>query len=157
MTDIEHFLDFEIGMLTTVIVGSSQTYLYEGYMVTPRGHQNKYDLENGQVKKGQRKTFSLRCEGDLQSQVNLKEEGLELAKTYQTPADSWVTPKDTHDTSFLKEETDGINHINLKTNSKPNSEESALKALSLLQDQGQLAFSTNSEKNKKKNLHQNQK
>ena len=43
MTDLDHFLDFEIGMLTTVIVGSSQTYLYEGYMVTPRGHQNKYD------------------------------------------------------------------------------------------------------------------
>ena len=29
-------------MLTTVLVGSSQTFVYEGYMVTPRGYTNKY-------------------------------------------------------------------------------------------------------------------
>lgn len=42
LTDLDHFLEYEIGMLTTVIVGSSNTFLFEGYMVTPRGYTNKY-------------------------------------------------------------------------------------------------------------------
>lgn len=42
MTDLDHFLDFEIGMLTTVLVGSTNTFMFEGYMVTPRGYTNKY-------------------------------------------------------------------------------------------------------------------
>lgn len=101
ISDLDHFLEYEIGMLTTVIVGSSQTYLYEGYMVTPRGYVNKYDIEDGNVHIGQRKTFSLRCEGDLSD----KSESHLFAKTYTTPTDNWVTPKDIHDTSFLAEES----------------------------------------------------
>ena len=42
LSDLEHFLEYEIGMLTTVIVGSSNTFIFEGYMVTPRGYTNKY-------------------------------------------------------------------------------------------------------------------
>lgn len=42
LTDLDHFLDFEIGMLTTVLVGSTNTFVFEGYMVTPRGYTNKY-------------------------------------------------------------------------------------------------------------------
>jgi precorrin-3B C17-methyltransferase len=42
LTDLDHFLDYEIGMLTTVIVGSSQTFVFEGHMITPRGYTNKY-------------------------------------------------------------------------------------------------------------------
>jgi precorrin-3B C17-methyltransferase len=42
LTDLDHFLENEIGMLTTVIVGSSNTFTFEGYMVTPRGYTNKY-------------------------------------------------------------------------------------------------------------------
>lgn len=42
ITDLDHFLDYEIGMLTTVIVGSTNTFLFEGYVVTPRGYTNKY-------------------------------------------------------------------------------------------------------------------
>jgi precorrin-3B C17-methyltransferase len=42
LSDLDHFLEFEIGMLTTVLVGSSQTFLFEGYMITPRGYGNKY-------------------------------------------------------------------------------------------------------------------
>src|SRR5207245_9223350 len=38
LSDLDHFLDYEIGMLTTVLVGSSQTFVFEGYMVTPRGY-----------------------------------------------------------------------------------------------------------------------
>ena len=111
LSDLDNFLDYEIGMLTTVIVGSSQTYTYEGYMVTPRGHQNKYDIDTGGIKVGQRKTLSLRCEGDIKSKIESAEksseegEDLQLAKTYKTPASSWVTPKDIHDKSFLNKES----------------------------------------------------
>jgi precorrin-3B C17-methyltransferase len=42
LTDLDHLLEFEIGMLTTVLVGSSQTFVYQGYMITPRGYANKY-------------------------------------------------------------------------------------------------------------------
>lgn len=42
LTDLDHFLDYEIGMLTTVLVGSTNTFMFEGYMVTPRGYTNKY-------------------------------------------------------------------------------------------------------------------
>jgi precorrin-3B C17-methyltransferase len=58
VTDLEHVLDFEIGMLTTVIVGSTQTYRYGRFMVTPRGYANKYDAR-GEVLPGQRPARSL--------------------------------------------------------------------------------------------------
>jgi precorrin-3B C17-methyltransferase len=52
LSDLDHFLDFEIGMLTTVLVGSTQTLVYEGYMVTPRGYTNKYTWD-GETRPGQ--------------------------------------------------------------------------------------------------------
>jgi precorrin-3B C17-methyltransferase len=58
LTDLENCLDYEIGMLTTVLVGSSHTFIYEGYMVTPRGYTNKYSFD-GTVLPGQRPGFSL--------------------------------------------------------------------------------------------------
>src|SRR4051812_47617865 len=45
LTDVDRFLEYEIGMLTTVIVGSSNTYVFEGHMVTPRGYTHKYTSE----------------------------------------------------------------------------------------------------------------
>jgi len=58
LTDLDNFLDYEIGMLTTVLVGSSNTYVYEGYMVTPRGYRNKY-TGDGEILPGQRPGHSL--------------------------------------------------------------------------------------------------
>ena len=52
LSDLDHFLDFEIGMLTTVLIGSSQTFVYEGFMVTPRGYANKYTWD-GEARPGQ--------------------------------------------------------------------------------------------------------
>jgi precorrin-3B C17-methyltransferase len=52
LSDLDHFLDFEIGMLTTVLVGSSNTFLYQGYMVTPRGYTSKYTWD-GESRPGQ--------------------------------------------------------------------------------------------------------
>jgi precorrin-3B C17-methyltransferase len=53
LTDLDHFLEYEIGMLTTVLIGSSNTFVFEGYMVTPRGYTNKYDWD-GEALPGQR-------------------------------------------------------------------------------------------------------
>ncbi len=58
LSDLDNFLDYEIGMLTTVLVGSSNTFMFEGYMVTPRGYKNKYDA-SGEVLPGQRPGYSL--------------------------------------------------------------------------------------------------
>ncbi|MEK3936133.1 precorrin-3B C(17)-methyltransferase [Sporosarcina sp. FSL W7-1349] len=44
ITDLEHMLDHDIGMLTTVIIGNSTTFLYDGKIITPRGYQRKYTL-----------------------------------------------------------------------------------------------------------------
>jgi precorrin-3B C17-methyltransferase len=52
LTDLDHFLEYEIGMLTTVLIGSSNTFVFEGYMVTPRGYTNKYTWD-GSVLPGQ--------------------------------------------------------------------------------------------------------
>ncbi len=58
LTDLDHFLDYEIGMLTTVLVGSTNTFTFEGYMVTPRGYTNKYTWD-GKVRPGQKPARSL--------------------------------------------------------------------------------------------------
>jgi precorrin-3B C17-methyltransferase len=49
LTDLDHFLEYEIGMLTTVLVGSSQTFVFEGFMVTPRGYTNKYTWDGSAI------------------------------------------------------------------------------------------------------------
>ncbi len=45
VTTLERLLDEEIGMTTTVIVGSSRTFAFEGLLVTPRGYAGKYGRE----------------------------------------------------------------------------------------------------------------
>lgn len=44
VTTLGEMLNHEIGMLTTVIIGNSTTFVYEGMMITPRGYQRKYAL-----------------------------------------------------------------------------------------------------------------
>ncbi|MED3563503.1 precorrin-3B C(17)-methyltransferase [Bacillus xiapuensis] len=44
MTNLLDMLDHEIGMLTTVIIGNSSTFFYDDLMITPRGYQRKYTL-----------------------------------------------------------------------------------------------------------------
>jgi precorrin-3B C17-methyltransferase len=58
MTDLERFTEYEIGMLTTVLVGNSNTFVFEGYMVTPRGYTNKYTWD-GEALPGQKPGRSL--------------------------------------------------------------------------------------------------
>jgi len=44
ITDLEHMLDFDIGMSTIVIVGNSTTFTFGRWMVTPRGYGERYRL-----------------------------------------------------------------------------------------------------------------
>ena len=38
----------DIGMLTTVLIGNSNTFVRHGLMVTPRGYANKYAVDGGE-------------------------------------------------------------------------------------------------------------
>ncbi|MFT3924353.1 MAG: precorrin-3B C(17)-methyltransferase [Myxococcales bacterium] len=64
LSDLDSFLDFEIGMLTTVLIGSSNSFVFEGFMVTPRGYTNKYTWQ-GETLPGQRPAHSLVVDGGL--------------------------------------------------------------------------------------------
>jgi precorrin-3B C17-methyltransferase len=48
-----------------VLVGSSNSFMFEGFMVTPRGYTNKYTWE-GETLPGQRPAHSLVVEGALE-------------------------------------------------------------------------------------------
>lgn len=66
LTDLDHMLQYDMGMLATVIIGNSQTFVYQGRMITPRGYENKYELNgdgsNQVVKAGQRPGYTLVAE-----------------------------------------------------------------------------------------------
>jgi len=46
LTDLEHMLEHadNLGMLSTVIIGNSSTFMYDGLMINPRGYKSKYTL-----------------------------------------------------------------------------------------------------------------
>ncbi len=44
ITNLADMLNHDIGMLTTVIIGNSSTFLYGNKIITPRGYQKKYTL-----------------------------------------------------------------------------------------------------------------
>jgi len=45
ITQLDQMAECEIGMLTTVLIGNSHTFVKQGLMVTPRGYANKYSLQ----------------------------------------------------------------------------------------------------------------
>lgn len=59
VTDLERLFDAEVGMSTTVIVGSSSTCAFEGLLVTPRGYASKYGWD-GAPQPGERPGAPLR-------------------------------------------------------------------------------------------------
>ncbi len=44
LTTLDRLHEAEVDMQTTVFVGNSNTFTYDGLMVTPRGYTNKYDI-----------------------------------------------------------------------------------------------------------------
>ena len=47
-TTLDRMAEADIGMLTTVLIGNSNTFIKHGLMVTPRGYANKYAVEAGE-------------------------------------------------------------------------------------------------------------
>ncbi len=56
---LDEMADQEIGMLTTVLIGNSSTYIKQGLMITPRGYSNKYNDITGDTKDGEQAGRSL--------------------------------------------------------------------------------------------------
>lgn len=48
LSNLSEMLTHPIGMLTTILVGNSQTRIFQNRMVTPRGYQRKYDIHTGE-------------------------------------------------------------------------------------------------------------
>ncbi len=44
LTTLEHLHSASVTMLTTVFIGNSSTFEYQGLMITPRGYSKKYDI-----------------------------------------------------------------------------------------------------------------
>ncbi|GEM_PF-81085 len=59
ITDLENMLNHEIGMLTTVIIGNTNSTRYLDFIITPRGYKNKYDIQSSRVNEGQKSGISL--------------------------------------------------------------------------------------------------
>ncbi len=62
ITNLAEMLSHEIGMLTTVIIGNTNSFRYLDFIVTPRGYKNKYDLNSSSVKEGQKPGISLKLD-----------------------------------------------------------------------------------------------
>ena len=48
LTTLDKMTEADIGMLSTVLIGNSNTFIKHGLMVTPRGYANKYAVEDGE-------------------------------------------------------------------------------------------------------------
>lgn len=59
MVTLETMAECKIGMLTTVLIGNSSTFMKHNMMITPRGYANKYDPQTGGVKDGEKRGRSL--------------------------------------------------------------------------------------------------
>ena len=44
LTTLEKMLEADIGMQSTVIIGNTSTFSWNGHMITPRGYKSKYSL-----------------------------------------------------------------------------------------------------------------
>jgi precorrin-3B C17-methyltransferase len=83
----------DIGMLSTVLIGNSHTFVRDGLMITPRGYANKYELDgDGSALEGEKRGRSLST-GLIGWTENLRSDhadGMsiaELALRHSLPAD----------------------------------------------------------------------
>ena len=43
ITTLKDMCEVEVGMLTTILIGNSSSYIYKGMIITPRGYHTKYE------------------------------------------------------------------------------------------------------------------
>lgn len=90
-TTLDKMTEADIGMLTTVLIGNSNTFVKNGLMITPRGYANKYDVEigNSAARDGEKAGHSLSTglNGWLAAIHASGQSPAELARIYRLPED----------------------------------------------------------------------
>jgi precorrin-3B C17-methyltransferase len=92
-TTLDAMADADIGMLSTVLIGNSNTFVRNGLMVTPRGYANKYDMEEGgATRDGERAGRSLSTGllgwlDAIRAEYDAGDDIAVLAARYRLPAD----------------------------------------------------------------------
>ncbi len=90
-TTLEKMSECDIGMLTTVLIGNSNTFVKHGLMVTPRGYANKYDVDGGtgNTKTGEQagRSLSTGLNGWIATIQACGKSAAELAREYRLPQD----------------------------------------------------------------------
>jgi precorrin-3B C17-methyltransferase len=91
---LERMAEADIGMLTTVLIGNSNTFVRNGLMVTPRGYSNKYAVTDGErtrraTRDGERagRSLSSGLDGWIASIQQSGRSAADLAQEYRLPAD----------------------------------------------------------------------
>ncbi|MBN8517286.1 MAG: precorrin-3B C(17)-methyltransferase [Candidatus Accumulibacter phosphatis] len=91
LTTLERMNECDIGMLSTVLIGNSKTFIQHGLMVTPRGYANKYAVEAGEsiTRDGEQagRSLSTGLEGWMASIQASDKSAAELAVEYRLPED----------------------------------------------------------------------
>lgn len=90
-TTLEKMAECDIGMLSTVLIGNSNTFIKHGLMVTPRGYANKYEVEGGEraTKDGEQagRSLSTGLTGWIAALQASGRSAAELAVEQRLPAD----------------------------------------------------------------------
>lgn len=90
-TTLAKMAEADIGMLSTVLIGNSNTFIRDGLMVTPRGYANKYDVAEGErsTKGGEQagRSLSTGLNGWLETIRDSGKSAAELAAEYRLPED----------------------------------------------------------------------
>jgi precorrin-3B C17-methyltransferase len=60
LSTLAHFTELTFGMNASVIVGNSSSFRFQNWIVTPRGYDNKYCLDDGATRSGQKPGHSLK-------------------------------------------------------------------------------------------------
>lgn len=92
-TTLDKMSECDIGMLSTVLIGNSHTFVRDGLMITPRGYDNKYALHgDGSTREGEKagRSLSTGLTGwmeDLRADHDQGQSIAELALRHRLPAD----------------------------------------------------------------------
>ncbi|MFA7268037.1 MAG: precorrin-3B C(17)-methyltransferase [Sterolibacterium sp.] len=90
-TTLDKMGESDIGMLSTVLIGNSNTFIKHGLMVTPRGYANKYAVEGSEraTKEGEQagRSLSSGLDGWLATIQASGKNAAELAQEYRLPVE----------------------------------------------------------------------
>jgi len=89
LTTLAAMCEADIGMLSTVLVGNSRTFIRDGLMVTPRGYENKYAIDSGEAHTGEQagRSLSTGLDGWLHALRESGETPAQLAARHGLPED----------------------------------------------------------------------